>query len=68
MMKVLERPTFQVRHSEDGEPWIAIEGGPQEGQITNGLYGFHLAAGTSQGEAEEIARYLGEKLEYFVKL
>ncbi|MFJ2549557.1 hypothetical protein ACIOVF_24265 [Pseudomonas sp. NPDC087612] len=67
-MKMLERPTFQVRLDKDGQPWIAIEKGPQEGQVTNGLYGFHLAPGTSQEEAEKIARYLGEKLEYFVKL
>lgn len=67
-MKTLERPMFQVHLAEDGEPWIAIEAGPKAGQITNGRYGFHLAPGTSKDEAERIAKYLGEKLEYFVKL
>ncbi|MCO6690430.1 hypothetical protein [Pseudomonas asiatica] len=67
-MKTLARPTFVVHVGDDGQPWICIEPGPKSSPITNGTYGFQLAPGTSQADAEQIAKYLGEKLEYFVKL
>ncbi|PTU49271.1 hypothetical protein DBB42_26260 [Pseudomonas plecoglossicida] len=67
-MTTIARPTFVVHVGDDGQPWIRIEPGPQSSPITDSSYGFQLAPGTSRADAEQVAKYLGEKLEYFIKL
>jgi hypothetical protein len=60
------RPTFTVEQ-RDGEYWICIEEGPNEHKLADGSFGFCFAPGTTLEQAREIAQYMGEKLEYFVK-
>jgi hypothetical protein len=66
-MSKIARPTFAVRQHDDGQYWICIDPGPSEHPLTDGSFGFELEPGISLEKAEEIARYMGEKLEYFVK-
>lgn len=66
-MSIRARPVFAVRQHKDKQFWICIEEGPSKSALANGTYGFEWEPGKSREKAEEIARYMGENIEYFVK-
>ncbi|WP_426113475.1 hypothetical protein [Pseudomonas sp. DSP3-2-2] len=66
-MTTSARPIFTVKKHKDGKVWICIEEGPVKSPLTNGTYGFELGPQTSREKAEEVAKYMGENLQYFVK-